>query len=171
MKIELKGWDEYILKLTALEGKSDEIAKKALYEGAKVIADAVKENIKTLPTEKARWLDNDKGEKYNVCTPQQKDAISNGFGITHMENDADGFNLKVGFDTVGYVVYSGNKYKFTKKYPIGMPIPMLVRSIEHGSSVRQKHPFVRPVITSHRKEAKLKMQETVDEEVKKIMKG
>ncbi|MCI1951920.1 MAG: hypothetical protein LKJ50_04685 [Clostridiales bacterium] len=170
MKIQLKGMDEYILKLTALESKSDEIAKKALYEGAKVIADAVKENIKTLPTEKAKWLDNNKGEKYNVCTPQQKDAISNGLGITHMESDADGFNLKVGFDT-GYVMYSGNKYKFTKKYPNGMPIPMLVRSIEHGSSVRQKHPFVRPAITSHRKEAKLKMQETASEEIQKIMKG
>lgn len=163
MKIELKGFDELEAKLEALGEKSDEIIKKSLYAGAGVIADSVKKNIEALPTEDARWLKD--GERYDVCTSSQKEAMASRFGISPMEDKGDSIDALIGFDDAGYIG------KPTKKFPKGMPVKLLARSIESGSSVRQKHPFFRIAVNNSKKAAVEKEKSTASEEIQKIMKG
>ena len=163
MKMELKGFDELEAKLEALGEKSDEIVKKSLYAGAGVIADSVKKSIESLPTEDARWLKD--GERYNVCTSSQKEAMASRFGISHMEDKGDSVDVLIGFDDAGYIG------KPTKKFPKGMPVRMLARSINSGSSVRQKHPFFRIAVNNSKKAAVEKEKATASEEIQKIMKG
>lgn len=162
-KITIKTADEYCLKLSRLESGQEEIAGKAIYAGAKIVADQIKANLGTLPTEKNRLLKS--GEKLNVLTHTQKEGLLDTFGISTMQADSDGnYNVKCGFD--GYI--SGTE---SKKYPQGLPAPLLARSIESGSSVRRKHPFSRPAVAATKEAAKQEMGRVIDEESAKIMKG
>lgn len=161
-KITFKAGDEYALRLSRLAEKSDGVIKRAIFKGAEVVSDAIKQNLEKIPTEKARWLQ--PGEKYDGITASQKKALAEGFGLTKMEQDDNGnWNTKAGFE--GYATNTP-----TKKYPKGTPIPMLARALESGTSVRQKHPFVRPAVTATRKAAVEAMERSIDEDIKKIMK-
>ena len=73
------------------------------------------------------------------------------------------YNVKLGFD--GY-----DNVK-TDSYPHGRPIMMIARSLESGSSVREKHPFIRPAINSSKKAALEACQRIIDEEMKNQMGG
>lgn len=157
----LKLGEEYLLKLSRLEQNADSIIKQAVYQGAKVVADAIKSGAESLPEERFRKLG--PGELFSGVTPEEKEAIVEGFGLSDMERGAQGWNTKAGF--VGYVARQK-----TKKYPKGTPVPMLVRSIESGSSVRRKIPFVRRAVKASQTQAVRAMGDTVEQEIKQTMK-
>lgn len=160
-KISLKGSEEYSILLQKLDEKADGVIKRAIYRGADQVIDAIKAEIDKLPVEDSRFLE--EGEQYDVLTKTQKEALKKAFGTSHMENEKGEWNTKIGVE--GYV----NK-RPTKRYPKGLPIPMLARSIESGTSVRKKYPFVRNAVNAIRKRAVATMGESVDEDCKKIMK-
>ncbi len=160
-RLTFKSGDEYAIKLSRLATKSDEIAKKAIYEAAEVVADKIKDNIEKLPEDSFRYLQ--KGEKFSGIPARQKKDLIDSFGITPMDKDSDGWNVKIGFDG-----YGGSP---TEKYPKGLPNQLLARAVESGSSVRQKTPFVRPAVNATRKLAVKKMNEVISKEVKKAMEG
>lgn len=75
-RMTFKAGDEYALKLSRLATGSDEIAKKAIYQGAKIVADKIKANI-----------------------PKDTGDLAESFGITKIDVDSDGdWNAKLGFD-------------------------------------------------------------------------
>ena len=157
----LKLGEEYLLKLSRLEQNADSIIKQAVYQGAKVVGDAIKGEAEALPVEPFRTLG--QGEVFTGVTPEEKEAIVQGFGLSGMEQDRSGWNTKAGF--AGYVTRQK-----TKKYPKGTPVPMLVRSIESGSSVRRKIPFVRRAVKASQTQAVRAMGDTVEQEIKQTMK-
>jgi hypothetical protein len=160
--ISFKGGDEYALKLSRLATGSEEIAKKAIYQGAKVVADKISQNLNALPEEKFRFLRD--GDKFSGVPARQKQDLINSFGITPIARDSDGnWNAKIGFDGYGSAP--------TKKYPKGVPNQLLARSIESGSSVRHKRPFVRPAVNATRKKAIEAMGNVIDEEISKMTGG
>ena len=65
--------EEYLLRLSKLSTNSDQIIKKALYEGAAVIADAIKDGVESLPTEPYRRLR--AGERFSGISQTQKDGL------------------------------------------------------------------------------------------------
>ena len=79
--IAFKNGEEYALKLDRLATGSEEIAKKAIYQGAKVVADKIKSNLE------------------GVLSPEATGELVESFGITPIARDSDGnWNAKVGFD-------------------------------------------------------------------------
>ena len=73
--------DEFALALSRLETQSDEIAKKAIYEGAKVVADKIKSNLEAV-----------------LSSDASGDMLAS-FGVTPIEKDSSGnWNAKIGFD-------------------------------------------------------------------------
>jgi len=73
--------DEFALALSRLATQSGEIAKKAIYEGAKVVADKIKSNLE------------------GVLSPEATGDMLASFGVTPIERDSDGnWNAKIGFD-------------------------------------------------------------------------
>src|SRR5665648_1281930 len=73
--------DEFALAISRLATDSDVIAKKAIYEGAKVIADKIKSNLD------------------GVLSPEASGELVASFGVTPIEKDASGnCNAKIGFD-------------------------------------------------------------------------
>jgi len=157
----IKAGEEFTLKLSRMAEHTEEVAKKAIYAGAKVVADKIKSNLKALPTESFRYLGD--GEKFSGVPEQQKQDLIDGFGITPIQRDEAGWNAKLGFD--GYGSFP------TRKYPNGLPNQLLARAIESGSSVRQKKPFVRPAVNVTKKKAEAEMVRAGEEELKKIYDG
>lgn len=156
-----KAGEEWAMKLSRLSANQREVAGKAIYAGAKVVADKIKSNIESLPEESFRYLHN--GDKFSGVPKEQKKDLKESFGVARIDVDANGdYNTKLGFDGYGS--------QPSKKYPQGLPNQLLARAIESGSSVREKHPFVRPAVTATKKTAQAEMARVVDEEIKKNMK-
>ena len=148
------------LALDRYAAGADEIAQKAIYAGAEVIADEIKAEMDKIPIEEGRYLKN--GDKFASATKTQVDDLKESFGITPMAEDAIGWNTKLGFDGYGSIP--------TKKYPKGVPNQLTARAIESGSSIRIKFPFVRRCVTRKKKVAIAKMAQIVDAETAKVFK-
>ena len=159
-RMQFKSSDEYAIKLSRLGREMEGIAKKAIYEGASIVADEIKSNLNSIPTEKFRHLRN--GDKFVGVPERHKEDLINSFGITPIERDRQGnWNTKIGFDGYGSIP--------TKRYPQGVPNQLLARAIESGSSIRVKTPFVRPAVNRTRKKVQQKMNEVIDKEIEQLM--
>lgn len=161
-KIELKGIDAYIKSLEQLGTESREILESAVYEGAAVVADEIKKGLNDLPVQEGK---NGlppvahEGEKLTGVSRRQKADLIESFGLAPMKNENDYINTRAGFDGYGSVK--------TKKYPKGTPNAMLMRSVESGTSFREKHPTVRPAVNRARKKAEKAMDDEVNRQIQK----
>ena len=152
------GIDNYIDQLTNLEMDAPKAIGKAVYEGAAVVADAIKANIGNIP------VDEDSSDgKRDGLKQIQIIGLKKGFGLTKMRDDSGYYNVKAGFD--GY-----NLLK-TKKYPNGQPNAMIARTIESGNSFTTKHPFVAPAVRASKDKAEQKMAEVIDRETAEIFRS
>lgn len=158
-KMTIKGTDELALKLSKLGKMSVEIAKDVVMAGAQPVADEIRKGLESLPVDELKQLKD--GETFNVSPYGEIKDLLDSLGITKPDVDGAGnVNTKIGFD--GYGSYP------SKKYPKGLPNPLLARAIESGSSVRKKMPFVRSAVKRSKKKALEEMQKKCDEEIKII---
>ena len=155
-----RGLEEYAMKLSKLEAGSQEIAGKAIYEGAKIVADEIKAGIMYIPVATNKAGSSEK--KIDSITPGQRRGLIEGMGISPMRQDNGYWNVKVGFDG-----YNGVK---TEKYPNGQPNVLIARSVESGTSFRKKRPFVRTAVNRVKNIAVQAMKDVVDKEIEKTMK-
>lgn len=140
--LKIKGLDEYIKKLDALGVETRPIIKRSLYEGAGVMADAIKSSIGSIPvTEKG-------------VTEIQKKGLSDGFGIARMRDSVDGVNVKLGFHGV-----NGD----------GKPNTVVARMTESGSSRRQPVKFFNSAVNSSRQSALSAIQKEFDDQMRQKM--
>lgn len=162
--VPMKGLAEYELRLSKLsKNMKSVIAGRAIYGGADIVANKIRENISSLPaiTDKQNIAAYRSGEKSKL-TAKQKEGLLNSLGISKMQEDSGYLNVKVGFD--GY-----NSVK-TKKYPKGQPNQLIARVVESGSIYMDRIPFVRPAINQTKKLAEAEMARIMDNEIEKIMK-
>lgn len=160
-KITFPGLYDYELMISKLSKDVDDIAGKAIYAGAGVVADAIKENIKALPI--VRGYGTEKDPLPGGVTAPQKAGLIDGLGISPMQNDAGYLNVKIGFDG-----YNATK---TDKYPQGQPNQLVARGVESGTSWKKKKPFIRPAINASKSRAEAEMARILDQEIEKITKG
>lgn len=154
---EFVGFDEYMAKLNELQANTTSLIKRAVYDGAAVVANEVRASIEALPSTDRNPP---KGELLGVLD-YEKEGLLEGLGLSGMKND-DGFiYTHVGFE--GY-----NRLK-SKKYPKGHPNSMIARSIESGSSVRAKHPFMRKALQNAKAKAINAMAARLDEDISNIV--
>ena len=79
-----KAGDDFAIALSHLATGSEEIAKKAIYAGANIIADKIKSNLQ------------------GVLSSEATGELLASFGVTPIEKDASGnWNAKIGFDGYG----------------------------------------------------------------------
>lgn len=135
--------DDYALKLSKLATQSEEVAQKAIYAGANIVADKIKSNLK------------------GVLSSEATGELVASFGVTPIIKDKNGdWNTHVGFDG-----YSGKAYQ---GYPKGTPNQLKARALESGTSTERKRPFVRPAIKSTKVAVVKKMNQVIEEEIKNL---
>lgn len=159
-KITFPGLNDYELMISKLSKGVDDIAGKAIYAGAGIVADAIKENIKALPI--VRGYGTTENPLPGGVTAPQKAGLIDGLGISPMQSDAGYLNVKIGFDG-----YNATK---TEKYPQGQPNQLVARGVESGTSWKKKSPFIRPAINASKQRAEDEMARILDEEIEKVMK-
>lgn len=161
-KIEFKGIDEYAKVLAALGNESEEIVKSAVYKGAAIVADEIKSGINSIPIQEGNNglppVGTPENKLYGISRKQKGDLMDS-FGLAPMENDGDYIQTKAGVDGYGSIP--------TKKYPGGVPNVMLMRSIESGTSFRDKHPVFRQATNRARKRAEEAMRNEIDNQMQK----
>ena len=167
-KISFRNLEAYELQLSRLAAHSETIAEKAIYAGAAIVTDAIRANIEAIPavSDKAGLIAYQKKEPAPL-TETAKQGLLEGLGITPMQDDNGYYNVKIGFDGPGGE-HGYNDLK-TKTYPKGQPNVMIARSLESGSSIAQKRPFVRPAVNAVKVQAEARMAEIIDQEIQKIV--
>lgn len=159
---EVVGLDEMIKRLDEMGAKTDELLSKALYAGAKVMADGLKSAIQSLPQESGfkRFDEKHNDSPRNVVGGHDKEDLISHMGISRFQTKTGSVYARIGFDGYGQIK--------TKKYPNGRPVVLIARSINSGSSARMKHPFIKPTIAQYQGEATRAMQQVISEELKKM---
>jgi len=163
-KFTFKGLEEYEKQLSTLQEFETVrgICGATVYEGAKVMADAIKGSIEALPVVDHRAHGTEK-DKLDGITSAQKAGLIEGFGVSPMQYENGYYNVKLGFD--GY-----NSVK-TKKYPNGQPNSLIARSINSGTSFREKTQFIDKTVRRTKKATENAMKEAFEDEFKKHTKG
>ena len=152
---EVEGFETELEKLAQLTQKA--AVERILMAGAKVVRAEIVRRLDALPTEKDRRLNVESGERFQGVPARTKTELRNDLGISPMQSENGSSNVKLGWDG-----YTDRK---TKKYPAGVPLQLLARSIESGSSVRQKTPFVGLAVRSSKNKALEKMREQTEAEM------
>ncbi|MBQ8579345.1 MAG: hypothetical protein IJ448_01470 [Oscillospiraceae bacterium] len=162
-RYKLQGMEEYekVLSGIASAAEKGELAGAAIYAGADVVADAIREGIQALPEVDHR-KHGSASDQLDGITSAQKAGLLEGFGITSMRNDDGFFNVKLGFD--GY-----NRVK-TRQWPSGQPNAMIARSINSGTSFRKKTRFVDIATRKAKPQAEKAMAEAFDHKLEQAMK-
>lgn len=163
-KVLFRGLHQYGDALWQLEmtfAANNDVLMRAAEAGADPVADEIRRRLAALPEDAHRRGKMPKGEVYHGIPPGEKKDLLDSLGVTPARRDRNGFvNVKVGFD--GYGSFKSDAY------PDGLPNAMVARSVESGSSVREKTPFVRPAVNATRKEAEAEMDRVVRQELENI---
>lgn len=165
-KIDMKEFEEYQSLLESVFKDTERLIRDAVYDGGKIVADEIKAGLKALPIEEGKNSLPPIGtseHKLTGVSRRQKGDLIDSFGLAPIEKEGDFINTKAGVDGYGSIP--------TKKYPNGTPNVMLMRSIESGTSFREKHPVFRPAVNRSRKKAIEAMRNKFDEQIKKKMEG
>ena len=157
-KMKFQGLEEYENRLLKLEKLSKEMIGEAVYDGAGIVADAVKSAISQIPIDERHVKP---GEMLNGITKKQKAGLIDGFGIAPMKDENGYLHVKLGFAGYNSVV--------TKNYPNGQPNSIIARSVNSGSSFRQRNPFVDNAVKSAKSQAEQAMIKKFDEKLKDVM--
>ncbi len=157
-KLKLRGLEEYEKKLLELRNMTKDVIGEAVFEGAAVVADEVRRNIQALPVDD-RFVKG-AGTLYGV-SEAQKQGLLDGFGIAPLQDENGYLHVKLGF--------SGYNSVRTKNFPNGQPNSMIARSVNSGTSFRQRIPFVDTAVASARSQAEDKMKQKLDEAIGDVM--
>lgn len=142
--IEFTGLEAYIRKLDLLTNRTTEICRKSVWEGGKVVGDAIKASLSQIRTQD-EWVPKD--EKREGVRSDEKEDIINAFGLSKMRDEHGTISTKAGFK-------SGTK----------------IRAVESGTSYMRKHPVVRQAVNTAKPIAEKAMEQKFREETQDIMK-
>lgn len=165
-RVEVKGIEDYQQALERLFADTKPIIKQAVYKGAKIVADEIKDGIQNIPIQEGDNGLPPMGTPENPLTGisrRQKADLLEGFGLAKMEDKNGYIETKAGMNGYGSVK--------TRAYPNGTPNSVLMRSIESGTSFRKKHPTFRPAVNRARKRAEQAMAEELENKIREKMEG
>lgn len=157
-KFKVVGLEAAFNELGELSRETEGIGKMCVYDGAGVVADALKAKINGLPVRDPNKHGSPKARVRGV-TPDEKQALISGMGIATMRTAGGNINTVIGFDG-----YFG---KGTNNYPKGKPIPMIANAVNRGTSWLQATPFVNQAYNGSKAAAEAAMAARFDEEIAK----
>lgn len=141
-KVDVKMPEEFLLKISRLADKTDEIVPKVLEAGGEVVLEKTKSNLRSVVG---------KGTKYDSRTTGE---LESALGITSVKQDRNGnHNIKVGV---------------AEPRRDGGSNAKLANIIEYGKHGQPAKPFLKPAKSSSKKQCIDTMKAKLDEEIGKI---
>ena len=151
--IKFKGIDEYVAKLERLNGHATGEIKAAVYEGTKVVRDAMFPVISTIPIDDSYVK---KGEMRQGITSVEMDGLLSGFGISKMRMNGNAITTKIG--------WSGRNADGTANATVA-------RQVESGTTWMRKNPVFRRAVNSAKSAAEAAIKKKLEAEIEKSMNG
>lgn len=148
-RIQLKGLDDTVFVLNRLSDQSEGIIKRAIYDGAGIMADAVRANIDTIKSGGPSDWERRRRET-------QKTGLRAGLTTFKIEEAGGTIAGGVGFD--GY-------------NELGQANRMIARVFNSGTSFSSKQPFFDRAIRRSRYAARQKVVSEIENEIDKLTKG
>lgn len=153
-----------------LEGIENGVGKAvgpALYKAAGIVADAVSAAIQGIRTEPFHFVK--EGERKRLASPQEKAALGQGkFGIAKWKKNGAEITTAIGMSNSGYAEIKGAGKNSKGKT---VPVPVIARSIDSGTSFMQKQPFLRNALKKAGGEAISVMSAEIDKRFQDLVKG
>lgn len=141
-KVDVKMPEDFLLQLSRLGNKTDEICEKALEAGGEVVLEKVKENLSAVIGSGTKYDSRSTGE------------LEQSLGLTSVKQDRNGnHNIKIGF---------------SEPRSDGGGNAKIANIIEYGKHGQPAKPFLKPAKSSSRKACISAMQETLEREVEKL---
>lgn len=141
-KVTMKMPEDFLLKVSQLNDKTDEIIPRVLKAGGEVVLDKVKSNLNSAVGRDTKYPSRSTGE------------LSAALGISPALQDRDGnHNVKVGF---------------SEPRRDGSSNAKIANIIEYGKSGQPAKPFLKPAKSTSRKPCIEAMKAKLDEEVNRI---
>ena len=139
MTMKVDGIEELSRKLTDLGDRAEEVAAKALYAGAGVMANAYRNAAASVRAQPFRYAVFKKRDP----SFEEKAAIQGQTGIARFDKNGSEVQTSVGFSGSGYVTIAG-KQKAVRK---------IANAINSGTSFMNKQPVFRKASTQTAKAA------------------
>lgn len=141
-KVDVKMPEDFLLKLSRLGDKTDEICEKALNAGGEVVLAKVKSNLSSVIDKDTKTDSRSTGE------------LERSLGLSPVLIDKDGnANIKIGFK---------------KPRSDGESNAKIASIIEYGKQGQPPKPFLKPARTSSKKTCVKAMVETLEQEVNNL---
>ncbi len=141
-KVEVKMPEEFLLRLSRLGERTDEILPKVLEAGGEVVLSKVKSNLQSVIGSGTKYPSRATGELVNVL------------GLSPAKQDRNGnHNIKVGF---------------TEPSKAGDSKAKIATIIEHGKSGQPQRPFLKPAKSASRKACIEAMKSRLEQELGRI---
>lgn len=153
-EMKVDGMAEISEHLSQLADRAPAVAAMALYNGAGLMADEIRKGAESIRTGPG----SDRNDA-RYATPEEKEIVLNAAaGIAKFNKNGTEVDTSVGFRNAGYAQLNGKT----------VPIPLIVNSINSGTSFMHKQPFFRKAARTATPKAMAKMKETVETEWQKI---
>lgn len=134
--------DHFLIKVSTLADKTDEIIPKVLKEGGEVVSAKVKSNLQAVIGKETKYDSRSTGE------------LIDALGVTPAGVDRNGnYDVKVGFDEPRKDGESNAK---------------IANILEYGKSGQPPKPFLKPAKTASRNACIEAMKRKLDEEINKL---
>ena len=155
MKVD--GMAEISEALDQLEKNAAAAAAQGLYEGAGVMADEVNKAAADIRTEPFKYAA--RGAR-RLASPEEKAIVQQAAaGIAKFQTDGTEIDTSVGFRNAGYAELDGKT----------RPIPVIVNSINSGTSFMKKQPFIRKGANTNAQKAMTAMSEKIENALNEII--
>lgn len=145
-KITFSGLDQYAEQLQGILQHLPKMVNAALYDGAKVLADATQAEINGL----------------TELTPEARDGLRKGLGVAHFWTANGTTMTKIGFE--------GYNSKRTARWPNGQPNAMIARSLIRGTSWMKANRFTARAAKKARMRSIEAMQARLDKDMQNYTK-
>lgn len=157
-EMKVDGLTEISNKLEALAESAPAVAAKALYEGAGVMANEIRNKAEAIQTEPFWYAQNG---STRLPSPEEKEILLNAAaGIAKFRKDGTEVDTSVGFQNSGYAQLKGKT----------VPVPVIANSINSGTSFMQKQPFIRKASSSGGKKALAIMEAVIEKNLEEMTK-
>ena len=156
-QMKVDGMVEISELLDKMEKQAPKVASKALYEGAGIMAEEIKQQaqeIKTAPFKYAK-------DGQRLPSPEEKEIVlAAAPGIAKFHKNGADVDTSIGYRNAGYAQLKGK----TK------PIPKIVNAINSGTSFMPKQAFVRKASAGGGKKAMQAIQDSIEKAFEEIIK-
>lgn len=157
--MEVDGMAEISEQLTQLGDTAPAVAGQALYDGAGLMADELTKGANTIQTAPFKWASRSRGET-RMPSPEEKQIVLDaGVGIAKFKKSGAEVDTSVGYRNAGYAKLAGKT----------RPIPVIVNSINSGTSFMKKQPFVRRTARAAAAKVTAKMKQTIEAAWNKLL--